>query len=121
MIIRMDNKSEHFYAYLGKLFGSRSVESFTRDRIYDDSHKEWYVYCDKDKPSAFVSVSGNKIKNVYSDHKKFLVAVLKEVKAEKEIGASIVTKVFLDQYKEAGFMVRPHSANFVEIRGVEHV
>ena len=120
MIMNMNNKNKNFYEYLGKLFGSRSVESFIHDRIYDDSDKEWYIYYDRGKARAFVSINNNKIKNVYSENKGFLVAVLQQVNREENIIASIVPKVFIQQYREAGFAVKEHSVNFVEIRGNEY-
>ena len=43
MIIKMTNKDEKFYEYMGRLFGSRLVEKQTNDRIYDDDSKEWYI------------------------------------------------------------------------------
>ena len=39
MIIKMTNKDENFYQYMGKFFGSRLVERQTNDRIYDDDNK----------------------------------------------------------------------------------
>ena len=120
MIINMNNKSENFYVHLGKLFGSRNIESFTRDRIYDDNDKEWYIYYDKGRASAFVSIKNNKVKNVYSENKKNLVAILQEVNKEEKIKSSIVPKVFIQQYKEAGFAVKEHSLNFIEIRGSDY-
>ena len=62
MVIKMTNKHQNFYQYMGKFFGSRLVERQTNDRIYDDDSKEWYIFLEKEKVMAFVSVSKNVIK-----------------------------------------------------------
>ena len=41
MIKKITNKEEDFYQYMGKIFGSRSIERQINDRIYDDDSKEW--------------------------------------------------------------------------------
>ena len=52
MIIKITNKDEKFYQYMGKFFGSRLVERQTNDRIYDDNNKEWYIYIEEEKVMA---------------------------------------------------------------------
>ena len=76
MILKLNNKSENFYNYLGRLFGSRIVELTTQDRIYDDNNKEWYIYVQKDIVTGFVSVSNSKIKNIYSTNIDHLTSVI---------------------------------------------
>ena len=39
MILKLTNKDEKFYEYMGKFFGSRLVQRQTNDRIYDDPDK----------------------------------------------------------------------------------
>jgi len=120
-IVKLNNKSKDFYAHMGKLFGSRLVEEATHDRIYDDPDKKWYVYFEQDRACAFVSVKNYKIKNVYAHKKRYLVPLLEEVVKNEVIVPSIVTKAFVAQYEEAGFVVKERSVNFVEIRGHEYV
>lgn len=43
----MTNKDDNFYSYMGRFFGSRIVQTETKDRIYDDNNKTWYIYLDK--------------------------------------------------------------------------
>ena len=66
MIIKMNNKDEKFYEYMGKFFESRLVERQINDRIYDDDKKEWYLYIERDTVLAFVSIQNKIIKNTYS-------------------------------------------------------
>ena len=51
---------------MGRFFGSRIVQNKTNDRIYDDNKKDWYINFEKNNPVAFVSVSANVLKNVYT-------------------------------------------------------
>lgn len=80
MIVKMNNKCENFYQYMGKVFGSRIIQIETNDRIYDDSNKEWLVRLKDGVPVAFVSVIKNVIKNVYTTKEEYLEEVLDEVK-----------------------------------------
>ena len=43
MVVKMNNKLEGFYGYMGKIFGSRIVQRQISDRIYDDNDKEWHI------------------------------------------------------------------------------
>lgn len=110
MIVKMDNKKEEFYTYMGKVFGSRIVQKQTNDRIYDDNDKEWYVYIEEGRVAAFVSVSNTTIKNIYTTKESYLVEILKEIKKENKITESIVTNLYEDLYKEVGFKVN-HTNN----------
>ena len=76
MVIKMNNKSEKFYEYMGKIFGSRLIQNQTNDRIYDDDNKIWYIYLEEEKVVAFVSISNNIIKNIYTKKSKNLKEVL---------------------------------------------
>lgn len=101
MIIKMTNKEENFYNYMGRFFGSRIVQTETKDRVYDDNNKTWYIYLNEDiKPCAFVSVSDNVIKNVYSVNDNYLKKLLLSVKNDISIAPSIVTKIYEDIYLE---------------------
>lgn len=117
MIIKMTNKEENFYKYMGKFFGSRLVQNQTNDRIYDDDNKEWYIYVEEDTAKAFVSVNKNVIKNVYTTKEAYLEELLEEIKKEKDITYSIVTNCYLDIYEKCGFKVFKEEAykNFVTI------
>ena len=64
MILKLDNKCKDFYNYMGHFFGSRIVQLDTKDRIYDDNNKLWYIYVKNDTPISFISVCKNIIKSL---------------------------------------------------------
>lgn len=117
MIVKMTNKDEKFYEYMGKIFGSRLIEKQTNDRIYDDENKDWYIYLEDEKVKAFVSINKNIIKNIYTTKEEYLEELLNEIKEENKIGCSIVTKYYLELYKKCGFKVIENDGfkNFVTI------
>lgn len=117
MIIKMNNKSEHFYEYMGKIFGSRIIEKQTNDRIYDDNDKQWYLFLENERVMAFVSISENKIKNLYTVKEKYLEQLLKEIKKEVKIEPSIVTNHYCDVYEKCNFKVNEGYGyrNFISI------
>ena len=91
MILKLTNKDEKFYEYMGKFFGSRLVQRQTNDRIYDDPDKLWYIYKDGEKIVAFVSIQKNTIKNIYTTKQEYLEKLLEREKKENKITTSIVT------------------------------
>lgn len=105
MIIKITNRDEKFYQYMGRFFGSRLVEKQTNDRIYDDDDKEWYIYIEQEKVRAFISISKNVIKNIYAVKKEYLKEILQKVMEENEISYSVVTNYYMDIYKESGFQI----------------
>lgn len=113
----MTNKSEKFYDYMGKAFGSRIIQSETNDRIYDDNNKEWYVYIKEDNVVAFVSICENTIKNIYSSKGIFLEELLLELKKDYKILPSIVTKKYEDIYIKCNFKILDSVGykNFIKI------
>lgn len=117
MIIKMTNKDEKFYEYMGKYFGSRLVEKQTNDRIYDDDSKQWYIYIEQNKVVAFVSIAKNIIKNIYTTKEKYLEEILKKIKKENNITCSIVTKYYAETYKKCGFKIDENNEyrNFITI------
>ncbi len=117
MIKKITNKEEDFYQYMGKIFGSRSIERQINDRIYDDDSKEWYVYLKEEKVMALVSISKNVIKNIYTTKEKYLEEILKKVKEEKNITYSVVTKSYTEIYQKCGFKISgtQEYKNFVTI------
>lgn len=117
MVIKINNKDEKFYQYMGKFFGSRLVEKQTNDRIYDDDKKEWYLYIKDDTVVAFVSVQNKVIKNVYCYKEEYLEKILNYIKKEEKIGNSILTKTYIEVYKKCGFQVSDNEMykNFVTI------
>ncbi len=122
MILKMTNKSEGFYSYMGKFFGSRIVQTETKDRIYDDNNKVWYVYVDKNsKVYSFVSVVNQVIKNVYSTNNSYLADVLFAVKKDIVVQTSIVTKIYEEVYLNCGFKINnlDNYKHFIMIRGDE--
>ena len=88
MILKLTNKDEKFYEYMGKFFGSRLVQRQTNDRIYDDPDKLWYIYKDGEKIVAFVSIQKNTIKNLYTTKQEYLEKLLERVKKENKIVSS---------------------------------
>lgn len=117
MIIKINNKQQNFYQYMGKIFGSRLLESETNDRIYDDDNKEWYVYIEDEKVRAFVSISKNVIKNIYSIREIYLEELLNRIKKENTIEKSIVPNKYLKIYKRCDFQIDENKnyKNFVKI------
>lgn len=117
MIVKMTNKDEKFYEYMGKFFGSRIVQRQTNDRMYDDDDKQWYLYLEDEKVKAFVAVSKNVIKNVYGTKDEYLEEILKKVKEEVKITCSTVTNCYADVYEKCGFQVSKSQVykNFITI------
>lgn len=117
MVIKMTNKDERFYYYMGKFFGSRLIEKQTNDRMYDDDSKQWYIYFEEKKVMAFVSINKNVIKNIYTTKEKYLEEILIKIKKENEITYSIVTNYYKDIYEKCGFKVSKNQdyKNFVTI------
>ena len=113
MVVKMVNKDENFYQYMG----SRLIEKQTNDRIYDDDTKEWYLCLEEDKVMAFVSISKNIIKNVYTTKEKYLEEILRKIRKEKNITYSIVTNYYKDVYERCEFQVSQNQdyKNFVTI------
>lgn len=117
MIIKITNKEEKFYQYMGKFFGSRLVEKQINDRIYDDNNKEWYLYLEDEKVMAFASISKNVIKNLYTTKDKYLEEILERVQKERNITYSIVTNYYEDIYEKCGFKIHKSESykNFITI------
>ena len=117
MIIKMKNTDKQFYELMGRFFGSRLIEKQMNDRIYDDNNKEWYIYKEEGKVMAFVSISNNIIKNIYTTKEKYLEEILKRIIKENKIKYSTVTNIYTDIYEKCGFKVSKQSGykNFVII------
>ena len=117
MIIKINNKNEKFYQYMGKFFGSRLVEKQINDRIYDDDKKEWYLYIEDNAVVAFVSIQNKVIKNTYCYKEKYLEEILNYIKKEGKIDNSILTRKYIEVYKKCGFEIIDNEAykNFVTI------
>ncbi len=116
MILKINNKSDKFYNYLGKFFGSRIVEVATQDRIYDDNNKEWYIYLLNDNVTSFISVANEKIKNIYSINNDNLEELLNYVKDDISLRPSTVTNIYKDVYEKCKFNISYASyKNFVKI------
>ena len=117
MIVKMTNKDENFYQYMGKFFGSRLVEKQTNDRIYDDDSKEWYIYIEQGKVMAFVSILKNVIKNLYTTKDKYLEEILIQIQKENTITYSIVSNQYREIYEKSGFKIGKNQdyKNFVTI------
>ncbi len=102
-IKKINNKTENFYQYMGKFFGSRLVEKQTSDRIYDDDKKDWYVYIENDNVIAFVSIQNKIIKNVYCYKEEYLEKLLNKVCQEEQVEPSILTRQYMKVYRKCGF------------------
>lgn len=120
MIVKMTNKDDNFYSYMGRFFGSRIVQTETKDRIYDDNNKIWYIYLDKnERSSAFISVHNSVIKNVYSRNDTYLKELILEIKNDFVIKDSIVTNVYENVYLDCGLQIihLDNYKHFIMIRG----
>lgn len=120
MILKLTNKDNNFYNYMGKFFGSRIVQTETKDRIYDDNNKLWYIYVDSDdKAYGFISICDGIIKNIYSTNESYLKELLKQLSKDIFIQPSIVTNLYEELYKECGLNIINLDTykHFVMIRG----
>ena len=120
MILKLTNKDTNFYTYMGKFFGSRIIQTETKDRIYDDANKYWYIYLDdNNKAYGFISVCDHVIKNIYSNNDLYLKDLLDTVKKDFSIQPSIVTKIYEHIYKDCGLIVNnlDNYKHFIMIRG----
>lgn len=117
MVIKMTNKDEKFYQYMGRFFGSRLVEKQTNDRIYDDDNKVWYIFVEEEKVKAFVSINNDVIKNIYTIKDEYLEKILKRIVKEVLVTYSVVTNKYIDIYKKSGLKVSQNTnyKNFVTI------
>ena len=117
MVVKMTNKHKEFYKLMGKFFGSREIEKELNDRIYDDKNKVWYIYVEKGKVLAFVSINKNVIKNIYAIDEIYLEEILKRVTKEIKITYSTVTKAYIKAYENCGFEISKQGGykNFVII------
>lgn len=123
MIVKMTNKDDNFYFLMGRFFGSRIVQSETKDRIYDDNFKVWYIYIDEtNKVCSFVSVLNNVVKNIYTTSDSYLKELLLYLKKHIHIAPSIITNIYEDVYVDCGFKITmlDNYKHFVMIRGEEN-
>lgn len=120
MIVKMTNKDDDFYSYMGKFLGSRIVQTETKDRIYDDNNKTWYIYLDKnERACAFISVHNDVIKNVYSSNDNYLKELILEIKKDFVIKDSIVTNIYQNVYLDCDLQIirLDNYKHFIMIRG----
>ena len=120
MILKMTNKDNDFYSYMGKFLGSRIVQTETKDRIYDDNNKVWYIYLDQNnKVCAFLSICDGVIKNIYSSNDASLKTLILDVKKDIVLQPSIVTKIYENIYVECGLKIDTleNYKHFIMIRG----
>lgn len=117
MIVKMNNKDEKFYEYMGKFFGSRLVEKQVNDRIYDDDQKDWYLYIENGVVLAFISIQNKIIKNIYGYKEIHLEKLLKYIKMNEKISTSVLTKKYIQIYENCGFKIIESSSykNFVTV------
>ena len=116
MILKLTNKNEKFYQYMGRFFGSRIVQKETSDRIYDDSDKVWYVYVKRSVPVGFISIKENVIKNIYAIKPEYVYDLLVEIQKDIIIAPSTITKLYLDIYSKCSLRIlNSKYKNFVTI------
>lgn len=118
MITVMTNQEEGFYSCLGKIFGSRTVESVTHDRFYDDDEKVWYIYYGEERNAdAYVSVKNSTIKNVYAPKPENLLPILE--KLLPIIKKSVVPQIYKKAFEDAGYVIEAEqrSKNFITVMG----
>lgn len=113
MIRLLKNSADDFYKYMGPIFGSRKIQRATKDRFYDDDGKEWLLYLEGGSVLAVLSMEKGTIKNIYGEDMEALAVLLEQSKADAVSG--IVPAIYTEQYKNAGYRVEGHSANFVKI------
>ena len=105
---------------MGKFFGSRIIQTETKDRIYDDNNKLWYIYIGSDnKPYGFVSICNNVIKNIYSSNENYLKELLQQICEDIDVSPSIVTNLYENLYEECDLKISylDNYKHFVMIRG----
>lgn len=92
---------------MGKFFGSRIVQTETKDRIYDDTNKTWYLAMDKDskKIYGFISICEGMLKNIYATNDFYLKELLIEIKKDFVIQPSIVTNLYENIYLDCGLKI----------------
>lgn len=105
MIIKLNNKDGEFYNYMGRFFGSRTVQRQTGDRMYDDDDKTWYIFLDHQEPVAFLSINKKVIKNIYGIEDKYIKELLDKVHDELIIEPSILTKAYINIYQDSKFKI----------------
>lgn len=123
MIITMTNQDENFYKYMGKYFGSRIVQSQTKDRLYDDNEKIWYLNMNEDKKIlAFGSIVDRMIKNLYTNEINDLVLLLQKITSDIKLLPSTVPLCYEDAYKACNLKITRLGTykNFVVIRSINN-
>ena len=115
-MMKLTREDDRFYEILGPVFGSRVIQRVTTDRFYDDEEKTWYLDMDETGDILYVfSVKKHVLKNIYVGDADAAVEGLKE--AKEDIKSGRVTKLYESLYKEAGFLVKDYSVNYVDIVG----
>jgi len=123
MIVKLTNQDENFYNYMGKFFGSRIVQAKTKDRLYDDNEKVWYLNMNEDnKVLSFVSVVDRTIKNLYTTEMDDLIVLLKEITKDIKLLPSTVPLCYEEAYKTCNLKITRLGTykNFVVIRSVNN-
>ena len=120
-ILKINNKDNNFYMYMGKFFGSRVVQNKINDRIYDDANKEWYVLLEENNCVAFASLIKNTIKNIYAVKDEQLEYLLSDLNDQIKFAKSVVPAIYKDVYIKVGLNVQDNCKfkNFVVISSKE--
>ena len=111
-VLRMNRSSEGFYEIMGPVFGSRAIERDTHDRFYDDADKEWY--CIPGEGAA--SVKHGSIRNFWASSPAVAAELLAAMQADCVRLSGIVPCAHREAFSQAGFSVRAHRVNFLEVR-----
>ena len=120
-ILKINNKDNCFYTYMGKFFGSRVVQNKINDRIFDDANKEWYVLIEGNSSVAFVSLVKDTIKNIYAIKDEQLCYLLNNIKEKVKFAESVVPAIYKEEYVKVGLNVQDKCKfkNFVTISSKE--
>ena len=111
-VLRMNRSSAGFYEIMGPVFGSRAIERDTHDRFYDDADKEWY--CIPGEGAA--SVKHGSIRNFWASSPTVAAELLAAMQADCARLSGIVPCAHREAFSQAGFSVRAHRVNFLEVR-----
>lgn len=114
-VLRTDRTQENFYALLGPVFGSRSIEKETKDRFYDDAGKSWYVIAEH----AAASVLSGSIRNFWADSDAAADGILKKMLRDESTLSGVVPLAYEGAFRRAGFAIEKYRKNFMEVLRTE--
>jgi len=108
---KLRQSDEDFYALMGPVFGSRSIEKATRDRFYDDAGKIWYLIPGK----AAASVLENTIRNFWAEDGEAAKCVIEALKADYRRLRGVLPNQHETVFREQAFAVQGYRKNYIEV------